>query len=1040
MNHILDLSSQESELVEIFKKIQEGNSILFLGAGASVGEKKYLSKQIIEFYEEKINKHINESNITKWVDILSADPEFKRSHFDDFVYNLLKTLKSTEAHEILATIPWREIITTNYDLLVEQAFDSILNTSNKMYDIKVIRNLQQYNYMQSNTEVKYIKLNGCIQDKKMYPLAFSSNDFDRIRSFYKLVLNDLKNLSPSISFISIGYSYMDDFGKKLLEKFDSYNYRDKRWMINVDPYPNTGALAYYAQQKIQIVKCSFEEFFKKYKDWKEQNNILITQKKGLSIRSSNALQMNVPNNLLLNLDGIVRQLDIQTKQSYIKEEEFYRGEEPNFDLIVREVDVVKTKTINICKHKILNALQNKETFLPIFFIIGDFGIGKSTFSLRLIYELEKIEKIDLISFEIIDLNRIRKEDLTDLVKYCTAKNIIFYCDEIEIESYYKSLIELRLNLSIEQFQDCNILFIAPIRENIYEKFKLDKKSPNSHELKITGSFDDPEIDELLLKLRNSGIVEYRDEYEKNIIKNKIKVNYNSDSFISLMSIVSNGRHEAHLIRCYNELSKEAQTAFLYTALLHKHKLLMPIAWLKQIISMGWDDFESKVIKAEGKGILIQEIRTSHGTQPDLYFRTKHPLIAQKLVEKFMPSKDKQFKAYEKMLRLVESGVTNSYIVNNLLKTFIRNDVFNREQIDKLFIAANTKLSDDPYFLLNYAINLQHKRNQDSIKKAIQLLLYAESLFEHRNHKFIHRRAVLNFELAKLYSFKNESLSLFYLEESFSLFQTKQLMDPCSSYSYVEYIKALIWQLNKIDMDNEDKMRVQIKIEWLLDYAHSTVTIDFDRINACYTEYANYLDKMVQSIDYEAYLYNMYEDDRLRPYACILYFNYYKKLKQYEKCDDLIEEIEGFMDNYEVVKFLFNYYGDYLYSSIDRQKLISIANENCNLEEDMPFKFNYFYFIAETYNGHYNEGKKYLDNIKRKYNITPSFHYVWCDPDGVEKIFDAKIRKGYRYKEIKISSLQLKVRLAKGDYEKYPIGMSVKVKLHFYLYGLIAEII
>lgn len=314
--HILNIEKQKEELYPIFKKIQEGNTILFLGAGASVGEKRFLSKELISFYEEKINKRLEEENITKWIDILSADPSFSRSHFDHFVNDVLKKLMLTQAHLIMATIPWREIITTNYDLLVEQAYDEVANSSSKLFDIKPIRNVQQYSYRESNTEVKYIKLNGCIQDKSLYPLAFSSDDFDKLKSFYKVVLNDLKNLSSEISFISIGYSYSDDFGKELLSKFDSYNYRDKKWMINIDPYPNLGALPYYDQKKIQIIKCSFSEFFLMYKEWDETNVSITVKKKGLHLRTSNDSQINISNKLLLNLDGLIRQLNIHTKDNY----------------------------------------------------------------------------------------------------------------------------------------------------------------------------------------------------------------------------------------------------------------------------------------------------------------------------------------------------------------------------------------------------------------------------------------------------------------------------------------------------------------------------------------------------------------------------------------------------------------------------------------------------------------------------------------------------------------------------------------------------
>ncbi|GAI82244.1 unnamed protein product [marine sediment metagenome] len=225
MEHILEIERQESELYSLFETIYDGNSILFLGAGASIGEdgKRYLSKELIEYYEEYLGYALDETNLTKFVDILSADPDFNRSHFDTEVENMLRKYKVTEAHKTMASIPWREIITTNYDLLVEQAYDSIKNSSNHLFDLIPIRSKQEYNYRNSADEIKFVKINGCISDKGKYPLAFSSDDFKSLGGYYKKVLNDLKNLSDKISLISTGYSFSDEFGANLLQKYDSCN-------------------------------------------------------------------------------------------------------------------------------------------------------------------------------------------------------------------------------------------------------------------------------------------------------------------------------------------------------------------------------------------------------------------------------------------------------------------------------------------------------------------------------------------------------------------------------------------------------------------------------------------------------------------------------------------------------------------------------------------------------------------------------------------------------------------------------------------------
>jgi hypothetical protein len=75
-------------------------------------------------------------------------------------------------------------------------------------------------------------------------------------------------------------------------------------MINVDPYPNENALAYYKSKRICIVKCSFDDFFKRYKDWELTHNESVVKKKGLSIFDSKNHYISFPPKLLLNLDGI----------------------------------------------------------------------------------------------------------------------------------------------------------------------------------------------------------------------------------------------------------------------------------------------------------------------------------------------------------------------------------------------------------------------------------------------------------------------------------------------------------------------------------------------------------------------------------------------------------------------------------------------------------------------------------------------------------------------------------------------------------------
>jgi hypothetical protein len=154
-------------------------------------------------------------------------------------------------------------------------------------------------------------------------------------------------------------------------------------------------------------------------------------------------------------------------------------------------------------------------------------------------------------------------------------------------------------------------------------------------------------------------------------------------------------------------------------------------------------------------------------------------------------------------------------------------------------------------------------------------------------------------------------------------------------------------------------------------------------------------------------------------------------------------MENYRDNTEVLKFLFKYYGRNLHDVNNRVKLLRISRQNESLEKENPLRFNYFNFIAESYNFHFYEGKKYLQNIQAQFlNLSPEYHMVWLDQNGKEQIFDAVVikRSQERYKAVKIVDSQLIVRLVKGNYDDFAVGSNVTVKLHFYLYGLMGEIV
>lgn len=1050
MKHILELDYDKNENLErLFKTISEGNGILFLGAGASVSsDKRFLSKDIIEFYEDRKGISWGISDIVEFVDALSSNKNFSRDEFDEYVDELLRKYQPTSAHRAIARIAWRIIITTNYDLLVEKAFAEIEGTVEEVGALKEVLSPNQYYSITAKNEIKYVKLHGCISDKRKYNLVFSTDDFKRVAKFYKSVLDDLKNLSDSVSFISAGYSYSDDFAKKLLEKIDSYNFRSKRIIYNIDPFVNEALLPKYEANNICIIKAGVEEFFAKYEEWKSERDVLARPMFNNNFKSNDNNDLFIPNHIKKRVGFNLRQLNGYFSSRIMPNDEFYKGGEPDYNVILKNYDVVKSNKLAQVKEEIFGELNNGAShsrLIPLFFLTGTFGTGKSTFAYRLINKLNQSE-FSVISFEIYDPFELKSIDLKEIFSKSNANYIFLYINNIEINSVFRALLELRNRLSIEVSPETKIVILATIRENILLKYREDKEIKNSFAINVDCPFNREEVIELLDKLKNSGVVAYRDAKEKLAVENKIFKDFSGDSFVSLLELVQGNKLIEDLLQAYYQLNEKCKKAFLYTSLLYQHKILMPSGLLQSLVSTDWEQFRSEVIEKDGKGILIQEIVDSKGTDPDLYFRTKHPIISKKLIENLLRDEDSRFNYIKSIITHIVQGGKSTRLVIDFLKALITNRELTYSKIDTLYDLADEHLSEDPFFLLHYSINLQHRKTEESINKAISKIQYAESISkdERRNHFLIHRRGVLNFELAKIIFKRNDSSVMYKvyrcLDEAKDFFEIKRSLDPFSSYSYSDLLMMELWILEKIEEDPSKKLQRRIYFEEVMDIGLKTVFENVSRLHEINSRYVSAYKFSGNPQEYIQFLQGYYGNSQTRPYAVVLLFNHYLASGDQDKCDEYLDELENMTLNKDVLTLLLKYYGRNLANPNIRMKFFDIIKANPELEEYENLRFNYFNFIAECYSRNFKQAYRFLSNIRETYNhINPDFHQVWVDYRTNEStLFEAVLKYNKnRKKQFYIPDLNLWVKSENWN-RAWAVGTHFDIELHFYIYGLKAR--
>jgi len=1048
MQHITEFERDSHLLYELFEKIYQRNTFLFLGAGTSITQDKgFLSSSLMEFYQDRKNINLNIDDLTTFVDLIEAREDLSRDEFDEYVDECLRSLNVTDSHLMLASIPWRQILTTNMDIIVEQAFQKIENTPNACLKIKIIRGRRELTYQCSNDEIKFIKLNGCISSKKEFPLIFSTSDFEINQTYYNSVLKELKNPSDNIRFLAIGYSFSDPWAKHLFDVIESSGFRDNRFLYLVDPNISDGLLPLYTKKKICVIRSTFEKFIQLYKDWEEANNKNYLKSKRITFYTAQDSDIVFDSRIMLRLSDNLIQLNSNTQtKKFVTKKDFYIGEEPNFQIINKHFDVIKKEKIKKVKKDIFSIVnKNTSKILPMVFLTGSFGTGKSTFAYRLIKNIIADTNYGkTVAFEILDSNKLLITDLTELFNSSRAENILLYFNSIEINYIFKSLLEFRNKLSIQQYNQYNILIITSIRENILEKNQIDKVITNSHIINIDTPLTEIECEELVRNLKGCSLINYRDAREEKQIVTKIIKRYGSDSFISLMEMVTHNHHVDDLLEAYYQLTDLAQKAFLYTSLLYQYSIKMPSSLLKNLISKNWQEFRKEVIEVEGKGILFQEVITSYSSDSDLFFKTKHPLISKKLVEHILKPIDR-YKYLQTIINHINPGNSSSIIVTSLLKAIRNNDDLNPVQLNKLYDLAYNTLSESHHFILHYAINLQYRNYIKDLEKAEKLLIYADSLVNERDSKLIHRRAVINFELAKAwFDLEKKELikTLRYLKEAQELFDIKQIIDPCSSYSFYDLIRLEIWCLDNLILSEEDKLLIRIKIEENFELAERTVTDYKYPILTLENEYKQkYIFKDNEN-EYLNYLDECYDDTDLRPYALILLFNFYLYKENFEKCSDYLSELEYYKDIEDVMKLLFKYYGRNSNIISNRLKFYELIKEFPKLEEEFTLRFSYFNYIASAYNKDFRTAFDFIAHIKDKFNyLNPDFQLPWKETDTDEiEVFQGIIilnKRGFQNIRIPKLSQYFNLIINKND---FIVGKEYNVKLYFYLNGIKADII
>jgi len=219
----LDRKPKDSDYRNIAKYIASGDCVLFLGAGISQGAENEnglpsatrLAEELFDNLSdaEKFIKKNDKESLAKVADVYDLIGDKKG--LDSAIKERFASVKEPlEFHRLVSTLPFRIIITTNYDILLEEQFRR---------DEKEFVSISSCDDIEDWDEQKIIifKIHGCVEKKGR--LVVSESDYIRYLSDSKLsVFHDiLKTLFYTKRILFIGYSISDINIKLILQTVEN---------------------------------------------------------------------------------------------------------------------------------------------------------------------------------------------------------------------------------------------------------------------------------------------------------------------------------------------------------------------------------------------------------------------------------------------------------------------------------------------------------------------------------------------------------------------------------------------------------------------------------------------------------------------------------------------------------------------------------------------------------------------------------------------------------------------------------------------------
>jgi hypothetical protein len=723
--------------------IRDGNTVLFLGSGASyaaadsTGKRPPLGAQLAALIADRfLNANYRNMRLAEVGEFAIGKHTFEV--VQEFIRNVFLPFKASATHAKMSTFRWRALVTTNYDLIVEDAY---INNPARVQDIvTILRNDDRLDdAFRDDSLVPYLKLHGCINRFRDANCQFvlSTEQYLAATNGRDKLFRTMTNLAGERPVVYVGYGLQDPDLLTILRRIElEQTSRYPHYLvlpefdeIQVDYYKrrNIVAIAGTFEQFIEAIDTAIPSTFRGLRKSASAGVHAITSRFAVSGASLSEGTLKA-----LELDyEFVNAARAETTPDAVR---FYSGVMQGWGAIERGFDVKRNLSDSVIQDYLLDEAADSFDFI---LVKAYAGAGKSVFLRRVAWDTAK-QFNRLCLYQRPD-GRLPSNPLAEIIKYCNERIYLFIDDVLDSRADIEALVA-----GLGKFQD-KLTIIGTARTNEWNSAPASLESLVTSERTLS-YLSKKDIDALVALLDTHGALNKLSLVPPEQRAERLKQHAGRELLVALHEATSGLPFQELL---HDEFSKlqplKARQIYLTVCMLNQFGVQVRAGIIHRRFGIDFDQFKAKFFDPLEDVVISIEKR---GVE-DYCYTARHPHIASIVVLMELRNQEDYFNEFVGVLgelNLLYNADKSAYrqmIQSRLLQEKLDDPELICAVFDK---AAELSESPDPFLYQQRALFEMNRQNGDLVKSE-QLLSMARQLapgnraIQHSASELLFRKAL-----------------------------------------------------------------------------------------------------------------------------------------------------------------------------------------------------------------------------------------------------------------------------------------------------------